>query len=1282
MSDRPFVDTKVWAQQYRDQAPPYECPLCKKVYKSVAGILYHIGQFRGVTKVPRCMLGEDLGRGSPVRGPSSPVSARKKTPKREALTWAESQRLVEAEFDNDYQRIEIDGDLQILESVSDVDNGGSDEDTNKKRDSKSQTPQKGSRTKTPRGKASSSRTKGKRRSKLKTPAKDNTPNQHIRLPEAQCTVLDNLDFPDAPSRDLVYYRFIDQSNEEIDDMIEYDIDEEDNQWLSLINEERKTEGLTSVPQEAFELLMDRLEKECVFESQVSGNGTESTNPYNIDENAVCCICNDGECHNTNAILFCDMCNLAVHQECYGVPYIPEGQWLCRRCLQSPSRSVDCVLCPNKGGAFKQTVDGRWAHVICALWIPEVQFSNTVFLEPIDGVKDVPSARWKLVCYICRKRCGASIQCAKANCYTAFHVTCAQQASLCMKIEIGKNGEIVKSAFCDSHTPPSARKKLLQRLEEGTSGPESEEDKEEEVKEPQGGKEETPEMSAKKKGKGESKIVKRARKILEEQRATQAPVVNLPYIPQHRLDRISSCVSLHKKSQFIPKLVSYWKLKRQSRNGVPFLRRLQANSKGQKTTMAANLSEEEKQALFEQLSFWKALRHDLERARMLVELVRKREKLKREQLRMSEEISRLSLTPMEVVMKRILFKLMSKDPADIFAEPVSIEEVPDYLDVIKHPMDFGTMKQKVEAHLYPSFREFEKDISFVWNNAMIYNQKDTIYYRAAHRIKEAGKRILEDAHEQLDNAGVSIVTGMHDPDVEEPPPLTPNAAALIQKTPLDMFTREGEFAEENILLSGRDRLSSTTLDEKMEYLEEQLSVLDSQCKGSARKSREKQLRKELGSLRRQIKHRDKANDPNSILSSPLRRKPAVSPPRDAEGLASQLLHGSLRLTDSRRAILSSSGIKLEERVSALQRQKEEEDVEEEEEEMMVEKNIFEGTEKDLSKLSVSSSITEESESRMQWKVIETHCNPTKRRRGRRRNRSYPMSFERTRRRRDTRESRTQNRLPSETNDTEVGRVPLNGVSTRTRSENRRVNLGSSSSLGDEGLGEYTNDNRQLCSPPFPENTSDHRSVEHVDKHPIPTASTINDLTVSSTLVLKRKRKHSTEESESDTQTTKRKRKSRDIGREINKGFMKGLNGITNGLPDQLPLQPLELVWAKCRGYPSFPALVIDPDMPSDGQKVSGEFIQAPSEEVLEHREKNPHNTVLVRFFDGRRSWQWLPPSKIDRLGKDKDFDVTQISISGPSKRSVQQAYERAMRHRRKVLKKLNTEEDSDNISSSS
>lgn len=88
------------------------------------------------------------------------------------------------------------------------------------------------------------------------------------------------------------------------------------------------------------------------------------------------------------MVFCDCCNICVHQACYGITSIPPGSWLCRTC--SLGLRPECVLCPNKGGAMKCTRSGhKWAHVSCALWIPEVSIGCVERMEPITKISNIP-----------------------------------------------------------------------------------------------------------------------------------------------------------------------------------------------------------------------------------------------------------------------------------------------------------------------------------------------------------------------------------------------------------------------------------------------------------------------------------------------------------------------------------------------------------------------------------------------------------------------------------------------------------------------------------------------------------------------------------------------------------------------------------------------------------------------------------------------------------------------------------------------------------------------------
>ncbi|XP_032201778.1 bromodomain-containing protein 1 isoform X5 [Mustela erminea] len=1003
-------------------------------------------------------------RGAAARHPSSPCGT-KHSPTRETLTYAQAQRMVEIEIEGRLHRISIFDPLEVI--LEDDLTAQELSECNSNKENRERPP-------------ACARTKRHKNNRVKR-RHEALPSAHGplasagALPEPKVRIVEYSP-PSAPRRPPVYYKFIEKSAEELDNEVEYDMDEEDYAWLEIVNEKRKGDCVSAVSQSVFEFLMDRFEKESYCENQKQGEQQSL-----IDEDAVCCICMDGECQNSNVILFCDMCNLAVHQECYGVPYIPEGQWLCRHCLQSRARPADCVLCPNKGGAFKKTDDDRWGHVVCALWIPEVGFANTVFIEPIDGVRNIPPARWKLTCYLCKQKgVGACIQCHKANCYTAFHVTCAQRAGLYMKMEPVKEltggattFSVRKTAYCDVHTPPGCTRRPLNiygdvEMKNGVCRKES----------------------SVKAVRSTSKVRKKAKKAKKtpSEPCAALPPVCAPHIPPQRLNRIANQVAIQRKKQFVERAHSYWLLKRLSRNGAPLLRRLQSSLQSQRSTQQRE-NDEEIQAAKEKLKYWQRLRHDLERARLLIELLRKREKLKREQVKVEQTALELRLTPLTVLLRSVLDQLQEKDPARIFAQPVSLKEVPDYLDHIKHPMDFATMRKRLEAQGYRHLTEFEEDFNLIVDNCMKYNAKDTVFYRAAVRLRDQGGVVLRQARRQADSIGFEEASGMHLP--ERP------AAAPRRPFSWDDVDR---------LLNPANR-AHMVLEEQLRELLDKLDLTCAMKSSGSRSKRAKLLKKEIAVLRNKLSQQHS------------------QPPPAESGIGS-----------------------FEEEGAQLGQETGEEGL----------TNGFGGAQSAQ----------------------------------------------------------------------EPGGAPGRRAAPRRRCASES-SIASSSS--------------PLCDASFSAPRCGRGKPALVRRHTLEDRSELISCIENGNYA-----------------------KAARIAAEVGQNSM----WISTDAAASV-LEPLKVVWAKCSGYPSYPALIIDPKMPRVPGHHNGVTIPAPPLDVLkigEHMQtKADEKLFLVLFFDNKRSWQWLPKSKMVPLGMDETIDKLKMMEGRNSsiRKAVRVAFDRAMSHLSRV-----------------
>ncbi|XP_015233993.1 PREDICTED: protein Jade-1 [Cyprinodon variegatus] len=389
-------------------------------------------------------------------------------------------------------------------------------------------------------------------------------------------------------------------------MCRYDLNEEDVAWLQIINEEFAQMAMPPLDENTMERVMEEFEH-CCHENMTHAMETEEGLGIEYDEDVVCDVCQSPDGEDNNEMVFCDKCNICVHQACYGIQKVPKGSWLCRICALGILPK--CQLCPKKGGAMKPTRSGtKWVHVSCALWIPEVSIGNPEKMEPITNVSHIPSNRWALICCLCKEKTGACIQCSAKNCRTAFHVTCGLHASLEMNTILTEEDEVKFKSYCPKHSG-------IQGTEANHRDSGDEEEKE--VPRDQRGrtKSDQEELSSRQ----QEKRVNLRKLKLQEMEEEFYQFVDVEEVAK----------SLKLPAEAVDFIYQYWKLKRKAN----FNQQLLTPKKDEEESLARR----EQEVLLRRLQLFTHLRQDLERVRNLTYMVTRREKLKRSLCKVQEQI---------------------------------------------------------------------------------------------------------------------------------------------------------------------------------------------------------------------------------------------------------------------------------------------------------------------------------------------------------------------------------------------------------------------------------------------------------------------------------------------------------------------------------------------------------------------------------------------------------------------------------------------------------------------
>lgn len=517
----------------------------------------------------------------------------------------------------------------------------------------------------------------------------------------------------------------------------------DLEWLKLL--QASNEEMQLVTEEVMEKVIEGMEQGWNVLTQPIRKLQQRKEAAMFPDEVPCEICGECDTSNCNVIVLCDDCDLAVHQECYGVPHIPEGPWLCRACTEKKTVvnfKPKCMLCPWPGGALRKTTDHRWVHSLCAHLVPEtaITFAPSDPYDLVD-VCTLQNDRAKLRCVLCRGDHksevfgnGYPVQCSSKLCHVAFHPMCARAAGWSVDYSNQK-------CFCSRHTPETSEHveiveteepKIKLRLNLSTSGGSLSPTK---TKFP------TVEI-------GENCPLHVTRGGEKLRIPTFAPKVLISYIAKNEKVFKSSDIPEPLRYKIVQKISKYWALKRESRRGTPLLKSLQLEPGWSQTD---SMSED---AFAQEWTDKMNLIKSLSDLKTKISVLRKRELAKLQSIEASMEIFEILSSPFSKIFEKLVNKLQSQvDRPGYFAYPVPCDLFPDYPMIVQYPMDFSTILKNLKSDLsgersreelfYPSLLHFYADLKLIWENSRLYNTKTSVFYQAADRLEAVSKLLLNE-----------------------------------------------------------------------------------------------------------------------------------------------------------------------------------------------------------------------------------------------------------------------------------------------------------------------------------------------------------------------------------------------------------------------------------------------------------------------------------------------------------------------------------------------------------